>query len=205
MILRTACILLALEFYPPVLFSLLAQEKASTDSAAPVVTADYPRSRAGVLIDPPDWPAISAAAPAKIHAKRGFAPAFTYGAVPATTVAEYQGPHASVEVEPGKPIICICHTLSLPGNPAIVRLHLKKDTRELDGGKLRIGAKVATAEASDLIAIAVSQPENGVWLVQPRQELQAGEYALMLGTQNMSIFPFTVAAGASAPAAGKQR
>ena len=50
------------------------------------------------------------------------------------------------------------------------------------------------AEKADLIPINISQPETGVWLIQPQQELPAGEYALMLGTQNINIFPFSVAA-----------
>src|SRR5258708_35392870 len=40
--------------------------------------------------------------------------------------------------------------------------------------------------------VDVTQPENMVWLVRPQQPLPAGEYALMLATQNVSIFPFTV-------------
>jgi len=46
----------------------------------------------------------------------------------------------------------------------------------------------------------VSQPERGVWLVRPRQDLPAGEYALMLGTRNVNIFPFTLAAAPERPA-----
>jgi hypothetical protein len=113
---------------------------------------------------------------------------------PAATVTDYEGLHARVQIEPGRPVICICHLISLPGNPALVRLHPKKNVRELDGGKLHIGAKFAEAEKSDLIPINVSQPEDTVWLVQPQQPLPAGEYALMAGTQNMNVFPFTVAA-----------
>ena len=82
--------------------------------------------------------------------------------------------------------------MGLPGSPALVRLHAKKSFRELDGGKVHVGYKTAEAEQSDLIPINTSQPEESIWLVQPQQDLPAGEYALMAGTQNMAIFPFTV-------------
>ena len=55
-----------------------------------------------------------------------------------------------------------------------------------------IGAKVAEAQKSDLIAVSISKPEDTVWLIQPEEMLPPGEYALMLGTQNIVIFPFTV-------------
>jgi hypothetical protein len=160
----------------------------------PPLTADYPRDRTGILIQSSDWISVPSEMPAKVRMKHGFAPALTYGIASAAAVTDYDGPHARVKVEPGRPVICICHVMSLPGNPALVRLHPKKDFRELDSGKLHIGAKVAEAEKNDLIPTNVSQPESTVWLVQPQQALPAGEYALMVGTQNMSIFPFTVAA-----------
>jgi hypothetical protein len=173
------------------------QNKTVPDSAtatAPTLTADYPRDQAGILIRGSDWISIPLETPAKTRLKHGLAPAFTYGIAPAAAVSEYQGLHARVQIEPGRPVICICHLISLPGNPAVVRLHPKKDLRELDVGNLHIGGKIAEAEKNDLIPINVSQPESTVWLVQPQQALPAGEYALMLGTQNMGIFPFSVAA-----------
>jgi hypothetical protein len=97
-----------------------------------------------------------------------------------------------VQVEPGRPILCVCHLISVPGKPVLVRLHPKKDIRELDAGKLHMSAKIAEAQKSDLIPAGISQPENGVWLIQPQQALAAGEYALMLGTQSLGIFPFSV-------------
>ena len=62
-----------------------------------------------------------------------------------------------------------------------------------------MGSKISEATKNDLIDVDVSQPENIVWLVRPREALPPGEYALMLGTQNMSIFPFTVASPPSDP------
>jgi hypothetical protein len=131
--------------------------------------------------------------PSKTHVKHGLAASLSYGAVPATPVANYDGIHAQVQIGPDRPVICICHLISLPGTPVLVRLHSKKDFRELDGSRLPvIGAKVTEASKNDLILTGVSQPETNVWLVRPREALPAGEYALMLGTQNLNIFPFTV-------------
>lgn len=190
------------------------QEKTDTGPAAPApqqVTADYPTNRPGVLIQAADWTPIPGAMPSKTRVKRGLAASLSYGAVPAAIAADYDGPHAQVQVEPGRPVICICRLISLPGAPAIVRLHPKKDRRELDGGKMTVlpivgGSKTADANQSDLIPVDVSQPEEMVWLVRPQQALPAGEYALMLGTRNIYIFPFTVAPASvdsTAPSAGK--
>jgi hypothetical protein len=187
-----------------------AQTKSDTDTAPHLnLAVDYPRDRAGVMIRGSHWVAIAAAMPSKTKAKRGLAASLSYGAVPAKLVAEYDGPHAEVQVAPGQPVICICHLISLPGEPALVRLHPKKASRELDGGRMTVlpivgGSKVADANQSDLVPVDLSQPESMVWLVRPQEPLPAGEYALMLGTQNVSIFPFTVASAESTTRSGKQ-
>jgi hypothetical protein len=87
--------------------------------------------------------------------------------------------------------------VSLPGQPVIVRLHAKKGARELDGGRMTVypvvgGSKMADANKSDLIPVDVQQQDSQIWLIRPQSTLPPGEYALMLGTQNLSIFPFTV-------------
>jgi hypothetical protein len=152
-------------------------------------------NRAGVLIQGSDWAAIDAASPAKLRAKGGIAQSLSYGAVRGTAVADYAGEHAAVQIKPGRVIICVCRLISIPGDPVIVRLHRQKGMRELDGGKLAIlGAKMADASKNDLIPVDVTHPENNFWLVQSQQALPEGEYALMLGTQNFAVFPFTVSA-----------
>jgi hypothetical protein len=76
----------------------------------------------------------------------------------------------------------------------LVRLHPKKDSRELDAGKLpALGAKIAEAKQSDVVPTEVVQPGNACWLLRPLGDLTAGEYAVMLGTQNLSIFALTIA------------
>lgn len=112
-------------------------------------------------------------------------------------MAEYDGDHAPTQAENAQPILCICHLISIPGQPVIVRLHPKKTSRELDGGRMIVypvigGSKMADANKTDLIVVDVEHPDPQVWIVRPQSTLTPGEYALMLGTQNISIFPFTV-------------
>lgn len=169
----------------------------NSSAAAASFNPDYPANRAGVFIQSASWTELPGAMPFKTRTARGIAASFSYGLVPAKVVAEYQGGHAVVAVHPGQPILCICHIISLPGQPIIVRLHPKKNARELDGGKMIVypvvgGSKMADAQKSDIIAADVSQPAPQVWLVRPQSPLAPGEYALMLGAQNLNLFPFTV-------------
>jgi len=180
---------------------LLLGQSAPDSTAASLSTADYPSRQAGVFIRTSDWVSIPNQTPSRTHMKHALAPTFTYGIAPAEGVSEYPGVHAQVGVPPGRPVICICHVLSLPGSPVLVRLHAKKTFRELDVGKVHLGSKEGEAERNDLIPTDVSQPESSIWVIQPKEDLPAGEYALMLGTQNVSIFPFTVSAQ-EAPATG---
>ena len=60
---------------------------------------------------------------------------------------------------------------------------------------------MADAKSSDLVPADVSHPDPQVWLIRPQFALDPGEYALMLGTQNMSIFPFTVLPPPARPSA----
>ena len=181
-----------------------SQDKTATsnDAAPQPFTANYPPDRPGVFIQGKDWTSIPATMPAKSRVKHGVAAAFSYGAVPADLVSEYDGLHAQVWVEPGRPIICICRLFALPGAPVLVRLHpnQKKNLRELDGGRMPvIGAKMADATKNDLIAADISQPEDTVWLIRPQQDLPVGEYALLLGTRNVNLFAFTVAVASGDP------
>lgn len=171
-----------------------AQDTAPASS----FNTNYPTDRAGVFVQGSSWTELPSAMPYKTKAAHGFAASLSYGLVPAKVVAEYKGDHAAVQVDSGRPVICVCHIISLPGQPVIVRLHPKKGSRELDGGKMIVypiigGNKMADANKSDLLPVDVSQPNPQVWLVRPQAPLPPGEYALMLGTQNLSIFSFTVA------------
>ena len=171
-----------------------AQQKAGP--AAPGITADYPSDEAGVLIQDADWLDLSPESPTKSRVKRGVAASFTYGSVPAAILSEYAGLHSKTEVHLPKPIICICNVPAFPGTPVLVRLHSdsKHPVRVLDGGRMPlIGAKIMEARDSDLLPVDLIQPEKGVWLLRPMKELPNGEYALMLGKQNLVIFTFSVA------------
>jgi hypothetical protein len=182
--------------------SLCATVSGQTESARSVIpnsgfTADYPADRAGILIQTTSWEEIKNQIPTKTRAKHGIAASLSYGAVPANVVLEYEGDHAQTQLQGGQLMICICHLLSLPNDPLIVRLHPKKNSRELDGGRIIVypvvgGSKTADASKTDLIAVDIAHPDPHVWLVRPQSPLPAGEYALMLGSQNVNIYPFTV-------------
>jgi hypothetical protein len=161
-------------------------------------TPDYPESRAGVLIKGSDWAAMDSMMPSKTRTKGGITQSLSYGAVRGSVVADYNGEHAAVQIKPGRVVICICRMISLPADPLIVRLHPQKGMRELDGGKLAVlGAKMAEATKSDLIPADVSHPDSNTWLVRSQDALPEGEYALMIGAQNMAIFPFTISAASN--------
>ncbi len=169
------------------------------------LTADYPMNQAGVLIQGAQWTPVANQYPTKTRAAHSIAASLSYGIVPVKIVAEYEGEHASAQTETAQPVICVCHFMSLPGAPVLARLHPKKGARELDGGRMYVypvvgNSKMADANKSDIVPSDVSHPDPQVWLIRPQSPLEPGEYALMLGTQNMSIFPFTVAPPSSQPA-----
>jgi hypothetical protein len=191
------------------LFAVRAQNQPSpagpAQGAGETPVANYPTNRAGIYIQDAQWTSLANQNPAKTKAAHGLAAGLSYGLVPAKVVAEYDGDHASTQVEAVQPTICVCHFISIPGNPVIVRLHPKKGARELDGGRMIVypitgGSKMADANKSDLVPADVSQPESQFWLIRPQSPLEPGEYALMLGTQNVSIFPFTVLPPPAKPA-----
>lgn len=159
---------------------------------------DYPINQAGIMIQNIPWTELANQNPTKTKLARGWAASLSYGVVPAKIVAEFDGEHAATQVQIAQPVVCICHFISLPGAPVLVRLHAKKGTRELDGGRMIVypivgGSAMADAKSTDLIAAEVTHPDPRVWLIRPQSPLEPGEYALMLGTQNMSIYPFTIA------------
>jgi hypothetical protein len=185
-----------------ILFSLLpsaqlapAQYKRNTASPTPSnFPAEYPNDDASIFVENSGWVALSQELPSKIRTKRGLVSSLTYGVVPGAIIAEYPGQHAELQIEKHRPVFSICNFPAISDAPVLVRLHPKKDSRELDAGRLPVlGAKIAEAKQSDVVPTEVVQPENACWLLRPREDLQTGEYALMLGTQNLSIFTFTIA------------
>lgn len=202
-------VVFGLLFVLAVPLSIHAQnQSSSTGAVAPAdsnqISVDYPRNRAGILIGDKQWAELANQTPSKTKVAHGIAAGFSYGLVPGKIVAEYDGEHSSVLTTELQPVICVCHINSLPGSPVLVRLHPKKGARELDGGRMTVypivgGSKSANANKTDLVPADVSQPGTNVWLVRPQTPLEPGEYALMLGTQNINIFPFTVQ-GESTPA-----
>ena len=173
------------------------QVQLEKPASATELTADYPMDRAGVLVQNGDWTAVANQNPSKTRVGRGIAASLTYGAVPTKIIAEYAGEHGATQIENTRPVFCLCHFSSIPGDPVLVKLHTKKGVRELDGGRMVVypvigNSKLADANKTDLIPVDVTRPDSQVWLIRPKAALEPGEYALMLGTQNISIFPFSV-------------
>lgn len=197
-----------------------AQNPSSQPAPAnPQFAADYPADKAGIFIrsSAAEWEPLTDESPTKAKTAHGYADSYSYGTVTTMVVADYDGEHATIQVDGGEPTICICNKAALLGQPVIVRLHVKKGARELDGRRMIVhpvvgGSKLADANESDLIPVDQQQLDSNIWrdahiwLIRPRSALPPGEYALMLGNQNLSLFPFTVAepAGAAAEAKGNQ-
>jgi hypothetical protein len=184
-----------------ILFSLLhsaqlapAQYKQTTASPTPSnFPTEYPNDGASVLVDS-GWVALSQELPSKTRTKRGLVSSLTYGVVPGAIIAEYPRQHAELQIETRRPVFSICDVPAISGVPVLVILHPKKDSRELDAGRLPVlGAKIAEAKQSDVVPTEAVQPENACWLLRPREDLPPGEYALMLATENLGIFAFTIA------------
>jgi hypothetical protein len=198
-------LILGIAFFFPEVASPQGKPDAGPAPANRVIE-DYPEGDVGVLIQAAEWTAIPQEGPSRTRVERGWAASLSYGAVPANLISEYAGAHASVQIAPRRVLICLCGFDSLPGSPALVKLRPKKETRELDGGRLQpFRGKVSEARQSDLLSIDVSHPDDGVWLVQSIDSLPPGEYALMVGTQNMNIFPFTITDKQSTSSASSEK
>src|SRR5882762_5237634 len=117
-----------------------AQDKPSTASPAPSnFRTEYASDDVGVLVENSGWVDLSQELPSKTRTKRGLVSALSYGVVPGAIIAEYPGQHAELQIENRRP-----------------RLHPKKDSRELDAGRLpAVGAKIAEAKQSDLVPAEV--------------------------------------------------
>lgn len=170
-------------------------QQANTNSAAPACPSQPP----GVYVRGADgWHALSSEIPVKTKAAHGFLSSMTDGAVAARIEAEYRGSHAAVQVESARPTVCVSHMIT-PAQPIIVRLREKKNYRELDGGKIRalpvVGStKLTEAQSSIVVPTTTNESESGITLVQPQTNLIPGEYAVMFGPTNVSIFGFEVGA-----------
>ena len=193
-LLRSAAAL-ALFYVLPSAQLATAQNKQSTASpTSSNFPADYPNDGVSVLVENSGWVDLSEEFPSNVRTKRGLAASLTYGAISASVIVEYQGQHAQLQIETRRPVVSLCNVPSLAGGPVLVKLHPKKDSRELDGGRLPIfGAKIAEAKQSDQVPTEAVQPEKACWLLRPREDLPAGEYALLLGSKDIVIFSFTTA------------
>jgi hypothetical protein len=155
---------------------------------------NLPSGNPGVYVqDGGNWQTIAPASPSKVKAKHAFASSLTYGAVAAPVVAVYPGPHAQVQMHGARPQICVYRVIT-PDAPLLVRLVMKKNSRELDSGHVRASltgsGHQAVADAGIVVPTTTSQPEDHVVLLQPQSDLVPGEYAVMFGAQNLAIYDF---------------
>lgn len=188
------CLIILLTYSVTTLAQDKSAQAAESDSS---LASEIPMDRAGVMLHDTAWQDVRSQYPAKTRMPHSIAASLSYGVVPAKLVADYEGEHAATQTSNLQPTICVCHFASIPGQPVIVRLHIRKSMRELDGGKMIVypivgGSKMTEAQKTDLVQVDVKQQGDQVWLVRPQAALEPGEYALMLGTQNLAIFPFTV-------------
>lgn len=180
-----SCVLLPIAFFP--LISRAQQ---------PSTAVTCPRDKPGIYVQGAgEWQPLSQAAYLKVKAKHAYLSSLSYGAVAAPMVVEYAGPHAAVQLQSSRPVICVSHILS-PTPPMLVHLTVKKKIRELDSGTIRAvplgGSKQAKADSSSLVPTTTEQPENGIVLLRPQADLPPGEYAVMFGAQNLAILDFGI-------------
>jgi len=188
------CKLFAMVFSAIFLVNLpaLGQQPGSSSSGN-----SCPVDKPGVYMqDSGGWQLLSQTAPAKMKAKHAFLSSMSYGTVSAPMIVEYTGTHARVQIHYARPVICVSHII-FPNPPVLVRLNEKKQTRELDSGSLRAvpfanDSKQGHASAGSLVPTATIPSEDGTTLLQPKNDLPAGEYAVMFGVQNLANLDFGV-------------
>lgn len=161
--------------------------------------AACPSDQPGVYVqDASGWHQLAVATPAKMKAKHAFLSSMSYGAVSAPAIVEYARAHAGVQVQGLRPAVCVSHIMA-PGQPLLVRLHEKKNTRELDSGSLRAvpfaNDTVQAHAAQNSVVPTTTSTQDGITLLTPQNDLGPGEYAVMFGAQNMAILDFGIQLG----------
>lgn len=158
-----------------------------------------PNDQPGIYVkDATGWQKLAPIQPAKMKAKHAFLSSMSYGAVAAPMVVEYAEAHAQIQIHAMRPFVCVSHVM-FSGSPLLVRLEVKKKTRELDSGSVRAipfanDSRQGQASANSVVPTTTST-EDGKTILEPQIDLSAGEYAVMFGAQNLAIFDF----GANAP------
>jgi hypothetical protein len=179
--------------------NLLSASPSSAQDKPQETSQDFPiacpQDQTGVLINDGQWQDLELETPQENRVKHGVIAAMTDGAVPAETISEYAGLHSATEVHLPRPVVCVRLSTALRQNPLLVRLHPdpKHDLRSLDTGRMPpVGAKILEVKNSDVITTVLARPDRQTWLLRPTQELPAGEYAIVVGRQNLTIFTFSV-------------
>lgn len=194
MIQRAAAVMLC-PFLSTVLMAGVSRAQQPNAPAAPVTNC--PSQPPGVYIKGgTEWSPLSATNPSRMKAKHAFLSSVTEGAVAAPMVVEYANPHAAVDVHTDQPTICVSHLMT-SAPPMLIRLNVKKKIRELDSGSVRAipfgdTSRQGHAVAGSIVPTTTEKPEYGIVLLQPQTKMDAGEYAVMFGADNLAVFDFGV-------------
>lgn len=120
------------------------------------------------------------------------------GALGELQAVAYPGMHAAVQIHAKRPLVCL-YRLSSADAPMLVRLNedKKKKLRVMGGGGLHVltihkATHLATANADEVVSTATLPSTDCLVLLQPQAALLPGEYAVMLGLQNLAIMDFGV-------------
>lgn len=144
---------------------------------------------------PHPWLPIDSAGPYKINASNSELSSMTDAAVPAPTQASYVGAHAQVTAPTAQPVLC-AYQIDASAGPLLVRLQSKKNVRLLDMGAVRAtligGSRLVQSRDSPVMELNEAPRGDGCDLLEPAQPLPPGEYALMFGTENMTVYAFRV-------------
>ena len=154
--------------------------------------ADYPDDVSSVLIESPEWTEIDEVMPSDKGARHALAAALSSGLIPAHTVAQFDGQHAGLQLASQWPFYAFVERNLFP------LLHCPSDfTRRMESRTPRWPAARSRrpnneSQPSDIIPADLFRAEKDVWLIQHKNALQPGEYALMIANDAVDIFPFTI-------------
>jgi hypothetical protein len=180
---------------------------AATAQSAGTITAPPAPAAPGVYLlvsaaptAPNPWLKIDSAGPYKINSKHSELSSMTDEAVPAPTQAEFIGAHAQVTTNTAQPFLC-AYQVNTNSGPLLVKLQSKKNQRVLDMGTVRAtligGSRMVDSRDSPVVQLNEAPRGDGCDLIEPSEPLKPGDYALMFGTENMTVYAFRV------PAKGK--
>jgi hypothetical protein len=129
------------------------------------------------------WKLMDKAPMPQLKTKGAWAAAFSYGAASVKAICAFSGPKATnVATNHPRFLFVAMQSLISMRDIAIVRLQASKDKREVQYASARAwsGPKLAY-RVEDLVDFSVQTNADGSFTVEPKVELQPGEYLLTAG------------------------